>query len=130
MVADGQTALNPLQLLKLCNKAKHILSPSPTDDISSTHHMKTWHKSGSSLVQHYDAEKQMMGYVPERRKSQYYSNALHSSETDVASCHAAAQWNEVNQFWPVLTLTDLVGWYRPVCMTQTNFSLFMKDYNE
>lgn len=31
------------------------------------------------------AGKQMMGYVPEHWKSQYYFNGLQSSETDVAS---------------------------------------------
>lgn len=33
-VADGRTALNSWQLLKLCNKAKHSLSPSSADDIT------------------------------------------------------------------------------------------------
>lgn len=51
--------LNPSQLLKLCNKAKDGLSPSPADDISCAHHMKTWYNIGSSLEQHYDAEKQI-----------------------------------------------------------------------
>lgn len=64
-----------------------------------------------------------MGHEPEHRKSQYYSNALHSNETDVAcyeTSHAAAQWNEVNEFWLVLTLPEHVDWNRPVCMTQKN----------
>lgn len=80
MLADGQTALNKLQLLKLCNKAKHSLSPALTDGISSTHHMKKM-----TQIWEHIAGKQMMGYVPEHWKSQYYFNGLQSSETDVAS---------------------------------------------
>lgn len=79
--------------------------------------------SGSS----YDAKKQIMAYDLEEELM-----ALFSNETDVApvkvSSPAAAQWNEVNQFWLLLTLTEPLK--RPAHMTQTNFSLFMKDYEE
>lgn len=115
-------------------RPKHSLSPSLADDINSAHYMKTWHNTGSSLVQNYYAEKQIT-WAMSQSTGNHSIIPIHYTQVKLMklpvklSTHAATQWNEVNEFWLVLTLTDHAietVWFAWLRLTSV---CFWKDYH-